>query len=43
MNRDNDSKFMQSTKECALQIVKVEIYTKYEQVKNLNAAGTPWC
>ena len=33
INRDNDSKVMRSTKECALQIVKVKIYTKYEQGK----------
>ena len=43
MNRDNDSKVMLSTKECALRIVKVEIYSKYEQGKNLNDAGAPWC
>ena len=43
MNQDNDSKVMLSTKECALQIVKVKIYIEYEQAKKLNAAGAPWC
>ena len=43
MNQDNDSKATLSNKECVLRIVKVEIYTKYEQEKKLNAVGTQWC
>ena len=34
---------MLSTKECVLRIVKVEIYTNYEQGKILNVVGAPWC
>ena len=40
MNLNNDSKVMISTKECALQIVKVKIYTKYKQGKNFQCCGS---
>ena len=31
MNRDNNSKVHAKHQECALQMVKVKIYTKYDQ------------
>ena len=40
MNQDNDSKVIWSTKECALWIVKVEIYTKYKQGKIESGGST---